>query len=475
MLIRYKEVVVTLLIIIIIGIFYYSTIRDGHDWGGDFSMYIHHTKNLVDGVDYKDTGFISNSNVFIGPTTYPPIFPMFLSPVYYWFGLNLNMMKMVVVIFLLFSLFVMFIIERSMVSFEATIFSLALLGFNPYFWDFKDSVLSDYVFLFFIYLSLVVIQFKQQICNLFKSQFIPALLIAFVFYLAYGTRSVGLLVIPCIVALDFLKQKRITKFSVFIVIYFIVLILIQSFFLQSETNYLKQFTFHPKIIFLNCMTYIKSLSILMDNGYSNSFSLILFSFITFVAIWGFLSRILKEFGLVELFVIFYTLVIICFVNGYTRFLIPIIPFYFAYLFMGIQKLKFLNNNKKYIYIFLLVAFLFSYFAKYTTFDFKNMTEGIAKKETQELFKHLKSNTDKRDVFIFFKPRVLSLFTGRAASIYHKPDDQKKLWDYFKKIDAKYLIKGPYDTTYLVDFIDNYQNRLILDFSNADFEVYKLVL
>ena len=81
-------------VIILIGLFYTFTIRDGHNWGGDFSMYINHAKNIVEGIDYQDTGFIINLyGPIISPESYPPVFPLLLSPVYYFFNLNFTVMK----------------------------------------------------------------------------------------------------------------------------------------------------------------------------------------------------------------------------------------------------------------------------------------------------------------------------------------------------------------------------------------------
>jgi len=57
-----------------IGFIYITTIREGHNWGGDFSMYIHHAKNIAEGKSYQDTGYLYNPlNPSIGPKTYPPV------------------------------------------------------------------------------------------------------------------------------------------------------------------------------------------------------------------------------------------------------------------------------------------------------------------------------------------------------------------------------------------------------------------
>ena len=44
-------------IIAIVAAFYILTIRAGHDWGDDFSMYIHHAVNIVEGKDYDQAIF----------------------------------------------------------------------------------------------------------------------------------------------------------------------------------------------------------------------------------------------------------------------------------------------------------------------------------------------------------------------------------------------------------------------------------
>ena len=40
--------------------FYLATIREGHDWGDDFSMYIRHAQNIAHGEPYAETGYIYN-------------------------------------------------------------------------------------------------------------------------------------------------------------------------------------------------------------------------------------------------------------------------------------------------------------------------------------------------------------------------------------------------------------------------------
>ena len=85
------EKLIALSLILAIGLFYLSTIRDGHDWDGDHSMYIQHARNIVEGSDYRESGYIFNPSCpSWGPESYPPVFPLLLSPLYRLYGLNLK-------------------------------------------------------------------------------------------------------------------------------------------------------------------------------------------------------------------------------------------------------------------------------------------------------------------------------------------------------------------------------------------------
>src|SRR3990172_9966583 len=120
-------------LILAIGIFYFMTIRDGHDWGSDFAMYIHHAKNIVEGEKYSDTGYIYNPDNPISPRTYPPLFPIILAPVYKWYGLDLNLMKAEVTLFFLFWLYVIFLLFKDDLPYNYLMALIAIIGLNPFF------------------------------------------------------------------------------------------------------------------------------------------------------------------------------------------------------------------------------------------------------------------------------------------------------------------------------------------------------
>ena len=470
-----RGALVVLAIIAVIGVFYLSTIREGHAWGGDFSMYIHHAKNIAEGIDYKDTGYIYNPFYpSLGPKTYPPIFPLLLSPIYKCFGLNLTAMKIEIILIFLVSLFMVFWTFRNELHFQYLVAMIAVIGFNPYFWYFKDNVLSDIPFLLWVYLSLFFIHQASQSSKSQRAQLLYAILIGLFICISYGTRSIGLVLIPCLLIYDIIRSKRPTQLAIIATLLFVFLMVLQTIFLHSDSSYFDQFAINPKVIFRNLFLYAKSLSALWDNGYSEVLRGALFVTVCALAITGYLARIKDRITIFEIFLLLYVVPVIVWPSQGARSLIPVIPLYIFYALVGIKRTNFPRHKEieRSVFITLVVVIFVSYMGKYTTIDYGPIQDGIAKKETIELFDYIKEETNEKDVFIFAKPRVLSLFTGRRASVYHHTQDPKDLWDYFYEINATYIIVA-WDREELRPLIESYRDSLQEVYSNSDFGVYRI--
>lgn len=476
-----------LLVILLAGFFYIVTVRAGHEWGDDFSLYIIHAKNIASGQDYRQGGYLHYSP-YLGPDAYPPIFPLLLAPVYLFFGLNLTALKMVVIAGFLASLLVFLLIVKSELTVTWQVALLAAIGFNPYLWDQKDRLTSDLVFLVFAYLAIVLVD-KVYRSKADTMTWRMALIISSVFYLAYGTRSLGLLLIPCLLFYDMIRRKKMipSRFAIGISFATLALIALQSYFLHSDRGYYDQFatSFHDslgtwlKYIAHNVIAYVISLTDVWDNGYSRIFRLGLTVVISGLAILGYLSRLWREITYPEIFVTLYLLaVLVVPMDGGLRYLIPAIPFYIFYAQQGLYALPFNKRTRNTTVAVLAAAILISYVAKYSQQDLKHLPEGISKAESVEFFDYIKQQTQASDVLIFTKPRALALFTDRKSSFYPMNLDDKGLWDYFQKIHATHIVVGPKgvspeEQAFLRTFVDKYSASLQLEFSNDDFNAYHI--
>jgi len=472
--------ILAIVIILAIGGFYIATIREGHDWGGDFAAYIHHAKNIIEGTDYKDIGWIYDpSRLALEPKTYPPIFPLILSPIYKWFGLNLTAMKIEIVLTFLFSLFIIFWTFRNELSPRYNITMIVLIGFSPYFWGFKDTILSDIPFLFFTYLSLSLIHKAYRSYKSQKPQLLYAILIGLLIYLSYGTRTIGIIFIPSLFIYSAIRFRRKTLFAIIAIFIFSFLAILQNLIFHWEKSYFHIFLelVSFKTIFHNLLSYPKFLSAILGGGYNKICRYILFLITSGLAIIGYLTRIKNEITIFEVFSLLYVLFIILFpLTQGIRFLIPLIPLYVFYIFKGSSTIDCFQRGKqikKFGLGLLIIIIFISYTGQYTKSAWGFIPEGVSKKESINLFNYIKEKTAESDIFIFFKPRVLSLFTGRKTAGYPYFKNDSGLWNYFRDINATYIILGPFDSAFLQSFIKRHRDNFQEEYANSDFKIYKI--
>lgn len=476
-----REIFVIATIIVVTGSFYLATIREGHDWGGDFAMYIHHAKNIAEGIHYKDTGYIYNySYTRLGPETYPPVFPLLLLPVYKWFGLNLTVMKGEIILIFLLALFMLFLVFKEELPFNYAAAIITIIGFNPFFWEFKDQIRPDIPFLFFLYLSFFIIMKAKESHRSNKAQSLYSLLLGISMYLSYGTRSIGIILIPSFLIYDIIKSKRLTQFAIKAILVFALFMILQNIFLHNESSYLRLLNFNKETIFRRLYIHLIQLRFLWINGYSKSCCNVLFIIISGLATIGYLLRIRERITILEIFLLLYAIPSIIFIDVSTdmRYDIPLIPLYIFYAFIGIKRIGVFKqiNLKRIVFTVLMIAIPLSYAGRYTKTHYGPIPWRVTKKESIELFEYIKRNTEERDVFIFRRPRVLSLFTGRDASVYHQAQNDKELWDYFREINASYIIVGKIfgeDEYFLRPFVERNKDNLREVYFNSDFKVYKI--
>ncbi|MGH9493915.1 MAG: phospholipid carrier-dependent glycosyltransferase, partial [Candidatus Sulfotelmatobacter sp.] len=211
-----------------IFLFHGTTLRQGHVWGDDFAMYIHHAKNIVEHRPYAETGYIYNSAVPVyGPRAYPPVFPVLLSPLYRLYGLNLVPMKFEQIVFLSGTLTIVYLLWRRSLGSSYALALTAILGFSPAFWIAKDEVLSDIPFLFLFYLTAALVQISQTPG---RRWWVWGVAIGISLYAAIGTRSAGIALAAGLPLYDLLRDRKITRTTGLALTTMVALLALQSRF-----------------------------------------------------------------------------------------------------------------------------------------------------------------------------------------------------------------------------------------------------
>ena len=496
---------------IILSVFIINIIsfKNGHNWGDDFAEYIGLTKSIVDGTVDKFMSIyryrVEHSTLWVGTTDLYWGISFLLSPIYYFFGLDIHIMKIYIYIFFTLSLFVVYFLFQDKLNNIQNLLLVAIMGFNPYFFDFKDDVGTDVPYLFFSLLTLFLI--KRFIClnKIWINKYISYFLIGFIIFLSYFIRPIGIILLPTLLFFQYFQSRSSSKsIKDFIVsekykfipyVTFLIFMLISSGIFPgniiSGHGGLILNTNVSKII-LNIKYYICGFAIYLPYfsvtynvfgfGY-DKIHLILYSMILALVILGVIhSR--KEDYFYILYIIFNLIILIIFPARDKRLLMPIFPFFLYFLFAGSSKIslsfalskKYNFENVSAVYIIALGIMLVS-LADISHAAYKNIVfnrteviDGPYAHDSKEMFNWIKENTKDDDTIIFFKPRVMSLYTGRKSFVMTRENFTP---DMAFNSDAKYVVINKTKYTDYDLTLQDFQGKLDCEFENKSFFICDL--
>jgi hypothetical protein len=472
-------------LVLMIGIFQLSTLRPGHDWGDDFAQYILHARNLAAGKPYAETGYIFNpDHPNIGPVAYPPIFPLALAPLYAVAGLNLAAFKVLEVAILLLSLVAFAWLVRRELGWGASALLLVVLGFNPYLTDFKNLILSEYLFISLVFLSLAAFQWMMKVEKSAAWQWVG---VGILVYLAYGVRSVALVLLPCFLLAEWVHTKRWPVKSVGAVLVAILGISLQAWAVPGTSSYLAMLKFDPVISLVLLRVYMEHLVEFWGIPADNSIALSLFV-LFILSVWAY--RLLRRRKVIDFFFISYLVVIILW-SDYQgmRFILPLVYISGFYLFGGVSSLLRVLKTKVVfqtaVIVLLALVLLAGGLAKMAAAGFDAYPQGPETPHAQALFSYIRQQTQPQDRLVFFKPRAMALYTGRSCSGFDLNSDDQKFWARLAALKPEYVAAEmvPSEYTqytlegqryYLEEFVLRYPNRFELVYQNQEFKLYRVL-
>jgi 4-amino-4-deoxy-L-arabinose transferase-like glycosyltransferase len=473
-----EKTTIILVLILAVGVFYTATFRRGNNPGGDFAQYILHAKNIVECRPYADTGYIYNQHYpGLGPRSYPPVLPLMLAPVYGTFGLNLTPMKILMVFFFILSLAFVAAFAWRALPFRDTLAVVLIVGMNPFFWNFKDDVVSDIPFLFFFSLFLWLTERRSEAQIKGAGPGLGGgILCGAVMALAFGTRTIGI-ALPLVLCISELyRSRKINLFTIVACAVFLVLAAVQGVSFPGGGSYLDQFRgLTPGVVFHNAMLYADAMIKFWDNG-SAAWGFLRYPvFLAFLvpACLGYLSR-LKKPGPAEWFpVVYLPMVLLWPTPQGARFLIPIFPLFLFWAFLGLERLRrsLLRNTA---FGIVLIAVASTYAAKYSTLNFGPIPGGMTDAKRMNCLAFIRSRSQKTDVFICDEPRFLALIAGRRATSYFIPESDAAFWNFASDVRANYLVVGPDEPGPILGLVARHGEGLMPVYDRGGFTVYKIL-
>ncbi len=360
---------------------------------------------------------------------------------------------------------------------------LICIGLYVNFFLTMESINSDIPFLLFCYVALnrinnLLCQDTQKPINLLEH-----ILTGIFIYLAYGTRSVGLILLPVALIYSILKNRKITTSIIVSIFVPLILIFVQGFLIPQTESYFDQL---PKTFFemfsviLQSIGYYYDIFLKIFSLENNVFQSTVFFIMVFGFALGFSRHIRRGFSSFDLFFFMYLFLMLIWPSYQSwRLLIPIIPIYFLYIVEGmvhIVSLAKLDWLRKTIPVFLLIGVVAFYAHTYSEV-FPRPLSNIEKNETQDLFEFIRSETNSEDVILFFKPRVMALFTERKSVAMMIPPPNGDTMARMHELDVSVVVRNrnqEYGIQPALDeFISSHPVIFQLMYENLEFQVFRL--
>jgi len=498
-------------------VFHVATIQPGHQWEGDFALYTAHAQNILNGSPYADTGYIVNpKRPFLSPQSYPPVYPAFIAPVYMYFGLDIRAIKIAnISAFALFLLIFQHYVRKRLRHPVSQVAIITAVAFSPWFWIAKDRILPDFLFMLIIYVAILLIDSAYNSGTPNWQRYLLAVFTGLVVYLAYGTRSIGLVLIPAIFLTDLVRLRSVSRFTLVIAAVFAMGYIIQNTVLHTDQSYTSTFlktlqnndgstnnedlenkagepasfdvkpflSAIAKSIRINSEAYHQAMASYWVSNVSKTLDNVVYVTVGVFAIVGFLALLLKNTSSGDCLTLTYVCLLLLVPFIQNRYLLPLIPLYIIYIVHGLETMiynrqLFDGRIGYYSTLGLLLVITLSYTGTYSKLRFDGFTNNIEKKESIELFDFIRMNTPDDSILISFKPRLLALFTNRRSSAYAWEDTPENYLDYFDRIGATHVVtmkrtSGIYEEKQFTDWVWRSTESFELIFENPDFRVYRI--
>jgi hypothetical protein len=410
-------------LLLAIFLFYQRTIRDGHTWDDDAAQYILHARNIAEGRDYADTGYIFNPQYAnLGPPAYPPGFPLLLAPIWAARGLDLNAMKILSVICFVGSLGLIYGLFWRRLGAVAALTLVGVFGFCPTIWQQKEFIGSDFPFLLFAYLAVLAMDHFSLDT---QSRIRDAILIAPLIAIAYSVRTAGLVLLPVVACRSLLKSRRLSPFLLVTVLLTVAFCGAEALWMHSIGASVSLFHIHPGTIIRNIWSYGVLLRSFWSFGGHATSSWLLNGLIAALALIGFANQVRSRegIGIVEIFAILYTAMLLIYAPVETRFLYPVIPIYVGLALKGAEDIsaRIPARLATAAGCSALAMVSLCYAAQYRQLDWGPIPGSVLDEDFVQVADFIGSHTADNEVLLFRKPRFLALLTGRKAATYaHVP-------------------------------------------------------
>jgi hypothetical protein len=421
-----------------------ATLDDKHSWGDDWAQYVAQARGIAEGDVAREVTASrfrnEHSSRPFGPTVAMWGFPLLIAPVYAIAGLDLFALKLPGILLFLLFLVTLQALFRNSLGAASCLLLVALFAFNPYLIQFNNQILTDVPFLFYSSFSLLLIDRFIVKRKFWLSEAFSFALLGVVLFLASWTRIVGVLLVFTSL-LCHVIEWRVTGPSEFgayarsrraaLLAYLVPLLLALlagrllpavdlpvsgQFAYLSDDGLVEALRtrFERLTLFLTLpgRFYYSSIT---PGWLETTLSCVSAPFV----LLGLRRRYARDYALIS-YVVLYTGLLFA-IKGYNgfRYLFPVLPVYIYFAFVGLGQFFASKDARPGLATTVFAGIVLGLFAAHfalrlTAPPATAASGGPFSSEGRAMLEYVEKNTRRDQVIAFFKPRALSLLTGRRS-------------------------------------------------------------
>ncbi|MCL6480108.1 MAG: hypothetical protein K6U02_00125 [Firmicutes bacterium] len=404
------------------------TLTPGVLLNDDGALYLTHARNIAHGKPYSETLFIyTTQTARYSPASYPPIWPLVLAPIYFFFGLDPDPFKWLNIGILALLATVVWLAYRRVLSPKAGIALAALIGFNPYLTGLKNTVFSELLFLLLAFLTF------------YASRLRLGILCGIAAYFAYGTRPLGALILLSVIFADIIDQKKLTAFSLKVGLIATSLIVLQNLVVRSELEYITIATLGEHSIQENFRFYVGIMSIFLAGDMHIIVRSIVLGLTCGLAVVGIWRSVRIRLEAEHVFLAIYGLFILLWPIHQARYLLPLLPVLLLY---AVRTIRYELSAVPLILVALIASF--------------GWRPEIREHAPLKFYQRVKVELPIDSVFVGSTPRALALYAERRAARYPETGDVR---EYLRRLQATHLFTCSQDSADWKQWAESLGHRL----------------
>lgn len=466
-------------IVMFIFCFHAFTLSKGSAWGDDWAMYVNHAYSLARGKAYMFPGYIFNPMyATYAPTNYPAGYPLLLLPVVAISGIALTPLKLVNILLLVSGLFGLWIWLKPRLHPVSSLILILIVGISPYYWQLRDQLLSDIPFF------TVSVAFFLCYDQLYKKPgWKLAVILGLILFFTYAIRAAGLFLMLAVLVHTIIGPASLRRYSALALACSVVFVLIHnslvytgSYFTMVVLGVVNKDPFNQLYNGLApYVTYMGSFLQIRDPNVNSELGFIFTAMMTVLIPVGILT--VRRWTLLETYICLHLLVLAFFpgTQGF-RYLVCFFPFLLYYAFDVVERLPVRTVRMTFASIMLIMLTLHVkqwYIENYT----RIIPVSISDANAQEMFRFIREQTPADAVIIADKPRAVSLYTDRRATVYPDREHENVWLDWLHTAHVTHAVKLAWDEgvsdRYWARYIDAHPTQFTRVFEHTGFQVYQL--